>query len=1333
VARSGPQDALPLTPMQQGMLFHRLKAPGSGVDVEQIVCRMNEALDATRLGQAFDLVVSQHDALRAAFVWQGREEPGQYIRSRARVPVQRFDWAQLLPDAQERSLRELLRRDRGTDFDMREAPLMRLATARLGEREHVFVWSFHHILLDGRSFPLVLGEVFDAYDASLSGASLIRRPKRSFVDFLTADSARPNVDSQAFFKDLLAGVTAPTPLEVAFVSREPLNTDERSVSLRLSTDETADFVRAARTSGVTPNTLFQGAWALLLRKYSGQTDVVFGSTRACRNPEIQGVADMIGLLINTVPMRVHFLPGQSVGDFVRALREQQVTLRAHERVSLTDIQSFAELPAGMSLFDSIAVFDNATIDHMMKQRGPRFADMQFEYLGQTNFPLTLAGYLDPEMLIRLEFDPNRFDIATARRMLQHFARLLSTLRRVVEHAPSTLVADVPVLSPEERAQLIEGWNATDLPFAGHLRMHDAFAARATETPDAIAAVCTGQVLRYGELEARANKLAHLLRAHGVKRGDKVGLCLPRSFELLVSMLAVLKAGGAYVPLDPAYPLDRLTFMLGDTRAKLALTTTGLRDRLPKNGCELVCLDKVSAALQSQPATAPSNDASSDDVAYIIYTSGSTGMPKGVVVRHRPAINLIEWVNNTFAVGPSDRLLFVTSVCFDLSVYDVFGTLSAGGSIHIATADELRDPRGLVKLLSSGDITFWDSAPATLAQLVPFLPAGELKSRLRLVFMSGDWIPVPLPDSVRAAYPGAQLVSLGGATEATIWSNFYRIEQVDTRWPSIPYGRPIQNARYYVLDDKLEPQPIGVPGELFIGGYCLADGYHNRPDLNAEKFIDSPFLPGTKLYRTGDLSRFMPDGNLEFLGRLDFQVKVRGYRIELGEIEAVLNQHAKVSTSLVDAPRANGTDRVLVAYIVGKNTAPDLGALKDMCQKRLPEYMVPAHFIVLPQLPITSNGKVDRRALPAPSAQASSAFVAPRDELEATIAKVFRQCLNVERVGIHDNFFELGGQSLVAVRVIGELGSRLSLELSVGTLFDKPTVAALSEAVRAGVGKAEATIVPLNRGTSTVPLFFICGIHLYQDLAHAIGAEQSSYGIFLPAEERLFTADESQPTTRVEDLAKLYIDAIKRQFPEGPYVLAGVSFGGVLAYEMARQLEAMGEEVPLLALIDSILPSSVKLNPRKWLQEKTKSLKENGLRSLLTRTTGKVRSLIHPEPVAVTEPDLDDMRLSSYSKAAKRYEETKNTYGGRALLIRAENLSFVGSDIDPMLGWATRLTGEVLVSSSTGDHLGVLREQRTADLMRRALDWVRAYRTRSAESLMPPPPSVPPPSFAPPSN
>jgi amino acid adenylation domain-containing protein len=1305
--QSADGNTYPLTPMQLGMLFHRLRYPGSGVDVEQVVIRLREPLDALRMKRAFDGVCTRHDALRAYYSWQGRDEPAQHIQRRVMVPLTRLDWSE--QPGHEAALRELLRRDRATDFDMRNAPLMRLTAVRLGGDEHVLIWSFHHILLDGRSFPLVLAEVFESYDKA-SGS--VRPPTRSFVEFLNDRAATHAQASRDYFRELLAGFSGPVPLDVAFVSRERPS-EERNCTLRLSRAESDELRATAERAGVKLSVLFNAAWALLLQRYGGQDDVVFGTTRACRE---RAAADMVGLRINTLPMRVRLGADDTVAQLLDGLSAQQHALREHERFALSEITPLVTLPAGVPLFETLVVFDHATLAHTLAQRSARFADMQVDYHGQTNFPLTLAGYGDPELLVRLEFEPARFDQRSARRMLQHFCGLLSALARAAS-APSTRLRDVPMLTQEERRQLVERWNATDLPFPGEARMHDAFEARAKETPGALALVCRGASLRYGELDARANQLAHRLMAHGVGRGDMVALCIPRSHELVVSMLAVLKAGAAYVPLDPAYPLDRLAFMLDDTQAKLVLTVNALREQLPP--CHALCLE--DAQLEALPTSAPICASTSDDVAYVIYTSGSTGRPKGVVVRHRPALNLINWVNETFEVGASDRLLFVTSVCFDLSVYDVFGSLSAGASIQIATAEELRDPRALVRLLSSGEITFWDSAPATLAQLLPFLPQAEANSRLRLVFMSGDWIPVPLPDALRAAYPGAELVSLGGATEATIWSNYYRIGAVDPRWPSIPYGRPIQNARYYVLDARLEPQPIGVPGELFIGGYCLADGYHNRPDLNAEKFIDSPFLPGTKLYRTGDLARFMPSGDLEFLGRLDFQVKVRGFRIELGEIEAVLNQHAGIATSLVDAPRSNGVDRTLVAYMVPRAELPDANELKALCQKRLPEYMVPAHFMFLEQLPVTSNGKVDRRALPAPSCAAKAAYEAPRDDLEASVAASFAHCLGVERVGIHDDFFELGGQSLAAVRVIGALSSTLSMELSVGLLFERPTVARFSEAVRAGVGKVDALLVPLSRGTNLVPVFFICGIHLYQDLANAIGSEHASYGIFLPAEERAFERARQHSVDQVQLLSKMYVEAIKRQFPKGPYVLAGVSFGGVLAYEMARQLSAQHDDIPLLVLIDPILPSALRLSARKWLRERARRLRDGSLRDYAGRLRERVEALLRPAVAreAASEPDLEGMRRESYERALAQYDSAHNSYAGRTLLIRAQQFAFADHDVDSMLGWAKRLSGDVLVSEAPGTHIGVLREARTAELLRRGLDWVSAYVTpASSDSLLP---------------
>ncbi|HET7041395.1 MAG TPA: amino acid adenylation domain-containing protein, partial [Gemmatimonadales bacterium] len=499
-----------------------------------------------------------------------------------------------------------------------------------------------------------------------------------------------------------------------------------------------------------------------------------------------------------------------------------------------------------------------------------------------------------------------------------------------------------------------------------------------------------------------------------------------------------------MPVEPAYPAERTAFILRNARVKAVVTRRGLAGELPDFGGAVVLADGDELAREREDA--PAVDVSPDHLAYVIHTSGSTGEPKGVAVRHRAAANLIHWVNTTFRIGPGDSLLFVTSPCFDLSVYDVFGILAAGACVRLASDEELSDPERLASLLRNPAITFWDSAPAALQQLAPYFAEGS--TSLRLVFLSGDWVPLSLPAAVKGAFPSARLIALGGATEATIWSNFFPVETLQPRWTSVPYGRPIQNARYYVLDERLQPCPIGVPGDLFIAGPCLADGYANAPSLTADRFLPDPFslAPGERMYRTGDRARFFADSNLEFLGRADQQVKIRGFRVELEEIEAQLCRHPALRTAAAAAKGDMRGERRLVAYVVPRDTeAPGPSELRAFLKDKLPEYMLPSAFVVLADLPLTPNGKLDRKALPEPGADRpdlSGDYAAPRSDTERTLCDLWASSLRLHRVGIHDNFFELGGDSIISLQIIARARQR-GLRFTPKQLFQHQTVAELA--------------------------------------------------------------------------------------------------------------------------------------------------------------------------------------------------------------------------------------------------------------------------------------------------
>ena len=702
---------------------------------------------------------------------------------------------------------------------------------------------------------------------------------------------------------------------------------------------------------------------------------------------------------------------------------------------------------------------------------------------------------------QLRYNAERFDSFCMDRMAGHFQTLLKSACA----NPETSIAKLPMLTALERQQIVEEWNDTAGDFPREAAIQDGFEQRAVQAPEAVAVVAGGREFTYRQIDERANRLARYLRSQGIGPGTFTGICLKRTEESIVAVLAVLKAGGAYAPLDPSYPKDRLAFMLQDTKAPVVITQSALLERLPEGESRYLCLDQLGDELGCQSTEKLECLSGPDDRAYVIYTSGSTGRPKGVLLRHRPVVNILDWVNATFQIGASDRLLFVTSLSFDLSVYDIFGVLGAGGSIRVATEEELRDPARLLNILKTEPITIWDSAPAALQQLVPFfrsnirpnvaefarIRASETSPNsgefgygtlndggLRLVMLSGDWIPVPLPDQVRKTFPNCRVVSLGGATEAAIWSNWYPIGEVSPNWPSIPYGKPIRNARYHVLDKYLQPVPVGVPGELHIGGDVLADGYLNREDLTAERFIADPFChakpQAAKLYKTGDLARYFPDGNIEFLGRIDSQVKVRGFRVETGEIEAVLIQLAGVREAIVKAHKDSSNLNYLVAYVVPcPNCRVEAVDMMQSLRQKLPEYMVPASIAFLDAMPLTPNGKLDRAALVPPVKRVSTApYEAPKNDTELVITEVWAHVLGIEKVGRTDHFFELGGHSLRAAETIALLQEKFDVELKLPTLFEKPTVAALAEEVRRAARLSERAVIQRRGNIRRAPASLI---------------------------------------------------------------------------------------------------------------------------------------------------------------------------------------------------------------------------------------------------------------------
>jgi amino acid adenylation domain-containing protein len=1046
------------------MLFHAVRGGDPGVDVEQVTVSLREVLDEEQFVRAWNRVIERHTILRSRFRWEGVPQPVQEVLERARIPFESFDWRGLSESERDQRFRSLLDGDRVRGCDLGGAPLMRLSLVRMSEGEHCVLWTFHHALLDGRSFPLVLQEVFAFYEAYSRGGDLELPPARPYGEFIAWLEKQDHEGSRGFWQKRLAGIRAPTPLTVGHetASGAMAPSDRGACEARLSKELTGRLSACARAAQVTLNTLLQGAWSLLLHRYSGEASVVFGATRACRKSALRGADDMLGLFINTVPMLVNVDPEAELVPWLRELRAQQLALRTHEHTPLTKIQAWSNVPRGTPLFDSIVVFENRSLNAQLHALGGNWPGRSVEYRGQTNFPLTVIAYGDEEFILQIEYSRRRFGDAAVARMLGH----LRTLLEGMAAHPHARLRDLSLLAAAERHQAITGWNKSlSYPRAGCL--HQRFEEQVLRTPDAVALVYEDQQVTYAELNRRANGLASRLRELGVQPGQLVGLRAERSVEMVVGIVGILKSGGAYLPLDPAYPKDRVSFMIEDSRASVVVTQEALAADLDGVAMTRVLLEDAAAG----PDINPSPAAEADDLAYVIYTSGSTGKPKGAMVTHYNVTRLFEATDAWYRFGKDDVWTLFHSYAFDFSVWELWGALLYGGRVVIVPYWVSRSPEAFRELLVRERVSVLNQTPSAFRQLIQAeMSQPKAEFALRYVIFGGEALELQSlrPWFERYGDERPLLVNMYGITETTVHVTYRPIRWDDLRsGQGSVIGIPIPDLQLYILDPAGEPVPIGVPGEMYVGGAGVARGYLNRAELTAQRFVPDPFgAEGEgRLYRTGDLARRLENGDIEYLGRIDHQVKIRGFRIELGEIEAGIARHPAVREVAVLAREDAPGDKRLVAYVVADSPPADLlDQLRALIRTTMPEYMVPAHFVTLDALPLTENGKVDRKALPAPvvsRANSGQSYTAPSTPIEKSITAIWEAVLGVEGVGIDNHFFELGGNSILSVQVIARC-RQAGLNLSVVALFQYPTIRSLARHLSGSAGTAVAAATAAER-------------------------------------------------------------------------------------------------------------------------------------------------------------------------------------------------------------------------------------------------------------------------------
>jgi amino acid adenylation domain-containing protein/non-ribosomal peptide synthase protein (TIGR01720 family) len=1052
-------DLYPLTPLQQGLWFHALVNPESGVYVKQHVFRIEGHTNRDVLRQAWEKVMAQHAILRTGIIWEGLEHPLQLVRSTVELPWAEVDWRESPDNEHQSRLLKFLDEDRLRGFDLTQAPLMRLTLIQVAETSAILVWSFHHLILDRWSVDLVQQEVWSAYQTLVQGQPLqinALRPYREYIGWLQDQDLNR---AEQYWCRLLSGFTAPTVLGVdqappTRVGHQESSYDSEKVTL--SEAATSALSRWARQQQLTVNTVVQGAWALLLSRYSGSEDVVFGTTVAGRSAGLPGIDSMVGLFINTLPARVKVSPGHCVVPWLTALQEQQVTLREYEYTPLYEIQKWSEVPAGEPLFNTLLVFENIPQESggnlMAGTTGLNVQRVAGSRGGETNYPLTVVVVPGRTLQVRFTYDTEHYTAEAITRMVGHFQRVLTGMIRGREQ---THLGAIPLLTEAEHQLILVDWNDTSSKYPRDRCVHQLFEQQVEQTPDAVAVVYGDEQLSYRELNARANQLAHYLKSLGVGPEVLVGLCVDRSLEMVVGILGVLKAGGAYIPLDPTYPKERLQYMVKDSGADMIMTSRRLMDFVKSLGeLSVISLDDDDLFFEGydDDHKVPTNVARPGNLAYVIYTSGSTGLPKGTLIEHKSLVNYLCWFNTQLMVDGGVRLPLITKLTFDASLKQLFAPLLRGDEVLIFPDDVVAQPARLLQALAAHHQfglncipSLWKAIIDVLINNAAMLPMDNLSH----LFIGGERLS---PDLVKRSFetlPHLRIWNLYGPSETTANACAARIvSQGD-----VTIGRPIANTQIYILDPYLQVRPMGVPGELHIGGEALARGYLSRPELTAERFIPNPFSdkPGARLYKTGDLVRYLSDGNIEFLGRLDNQVKIRGFRIELGEVEATLCLHPYVSEAVVVAREDRPGDKRLVAYVVATAVmiAPSTGVLRAFLQEKLPDYMIPSAFVPMDAIPLTAIGKVDRRALPAPDVvrpDLQEAFVAPRSPSEELVAGIWSKVLGVERIGVYDSFFELGGHSLLVVQIVSRIREVFEVELPLRSLFETPTIAGLTELI-----------------------------------------------------------------------------------------------------------------------------------------------------------------------------------------------------------------------------------------------------------------------------------------------
>lgn len=1298
-------ETIPLSFAQERLWFlHQLDPQSPAYNMHNVV-RIQGELDKNILTESFRTLIQRHRILRTTF---GTKDgyPHQKTSSEIHFEIQVIDLGIQAQGA--RSVEDLIKTEIRCPFDLVQGPLLRVVLVRQAEKDHILVLTIHHILFDEWSNELLWGELSTIYRALSDGEkpSLPDLPVQ-YTDFTVWQKQqiyRQKEEQLVYWRQQLEGELPFIELPVDY-PRPAQQTFHGALQWRqLPGPLYAQLKSLNQELGTTMFMLLLSAFQLLLTRYTGQSDILVGAPIANRSrPETKG---LIGLFLNTLVFRANLEKDVPFVEFASRTRQSALDAFKHQDLPfeiLVDELHPRRVQSHNPLFQVMFVHQKSALD-ALDLPGLMISEVPVDP-GVAKFDLTLFAQESNDILsIGLEYNINLFNSQTADRILGHYQTLLES---ILEN-PQKQISDLQILTSVERAFLLRDWNDTSAGSIPETSIHELIELQIARRPDDIAVVDRARQLTYRELDERANQLAHYLRRLGIGPDVPVGLLLERSTEMITAILAVLKAGGAYLPLDPDYPRERLALMIRNARAPVILTQEKYTDSMPGHEAKIIAIDLDWNDIAEESTSSPEKIGGPDNLAYIIYTSGSTGIPGGVPVSHRNLVHST-LARDYFYPGQVKSFLLLSSFTFDSSVAGIFWTLCQGGKLVLPPQRIEQDMTQLAEIIAHHRITHTLCLPTLYTLLLELADRARLSS-LRAVIVAGEECQPGLVKRHFDNLPRVELYNEYGPTETTVWSTAYKITP-DFKGNRVPIGRPIPNAQNYILDRYSQPAPIGVTGELCIGGPGLTAGYLNDPEKTSRKFIQASFPgePPRRLYRTGDRARYLPDGNIEFLGRLDLQIKVRGNRVEMGEIESALQRLPDVREAVVDV-----IDNRLVAYIVLQIMQPSSIDWRAKLANSLPGYMIPSDFLVLEEFPRTPNGKLDRSALPSPNGrERRDEFVAPRSKTELALAEIWKGILHLDHVSINDSFFNIGGNSILSIRIFARIADQFNVDLPLSLLFTETTIVRLAARIdeQKQTNKTWPVLVPIRPMGSGRPFFFVHGVGGgvlgYRDLVNFLDDDHPFLGLQAVGQDGRVEYDRS-----IEVMASRYIQAMRSVQPNGPYQFGGYCFGGVVAYEMACQLEEMGESVSLLAIFEGAMPdtmdtrvslfgrlSAIWKSIPSWIKDYS-NMSPRQLVNRIRSTLIKVYSKLQRDPeldrrVRVEETlDIDPDNLPKrnieltdvHLNAALEY--TPGKYRGIVTLFRARNRSFnevIFGSLDPKMGWGPLAKGGVDVRLVDGFH------------------------------------------------